>query len=291
MTTAKFCILLLAAALLAACQPPATESPAPPDVPQAAEGTIYRVRGVIRKVKNEGRIAVIDHEEIPGYMERMVMPFHAKDGSVFAAVKPGDQVAFDYHVQETEAWVENVSVIGQADLPDEPAAAPETSLLQPGDPLPDHSFVDQEGSPRRLSDFRGKTLALTFIFTRCPAPDFCPKMMRHFSETAALLRESKTDWHLLTISFDPETDTPAVLKAYGEAYGYDPARWTLLVGDAATTESIASQVGLRYGRTDETAPYQHNLRTVVVKPDGTVSRVFLDDAWSPADLAAAISGD
>jgi protein SCO1 len=146
-TTAQFSILLLATALLTACQPPATDAPAAPDEPQAAEATLYRVRGVIRKVKNEGRIAVIDHEEIPGYMERMVMPFHAKDGSVFAAVKPGDQVEFDYHVRETEAWVENVSVIGKADIPDEPAAEPETSLLQPGDPLPDHSFRRSGGRP------------------------------------------------------------------------------------------------------------------------------------------------
>jgi protein SCO1 len=274
--------LLVAGVLVVACKPTATET-------AATEATVYRVRGVIRKIKNEGRIAVIDHEEIPGFMERMVMPFHARDGAVFSGVKPGDQVEFDYLVRETEAWVENVTITGTAEVPPDSVAEPETSLLQTGDPLPDHAFVDQEGQPRRLSDFRGKTVALTFIFTRCPAPDFCPKMMRHFAETASLLKDAKTDWQLLTISFDPENDTPALLKAYGEAHGFDPARWTLLVGDAPTTESIAKQVGLRYGKTEDTGSYQHNLRTVVVRPDGAVSRIFLDDDWTPTDLAAAIN--
>lgn len=248
----------------------------------------FRVTGSIRKLKNEGRIAVIDHDEIPGYMERMVMPFHARDTAVFAAVKPGDRVIFDYYVSDSDAWVENVTVTGSGPAPAPDDATVETPVLKAGDAMPDRSFVDQEGRPRRLSEFRGKTVALTFIFTRCPAPDFCPKMMRHFAETATLLADGPDDWHLLTVSFDPETDTPAVLKAFGQAYGQDPARWTLLVGDTDTTAAIARDVGLRYGRAEPQGPYQHNLRTVVLRPDGTVAKLFLDEDWAPADLAAAI---
>ena len=308
MTTAKKSLtsrlLLLAGALiLTACRPApspeatkaAPEPAAPPadasstEAPaEATKNRHFRVTGSIRKLKNEGRIAVIDHDEIPGYMERMVMPFHARDTTVFAAVKPGDRVIFDYYVTDSDAWVENVTVTGSgpAPAPDDPAV--ETPILRAGDTMPDRVFLDQDGRERRLSEFRGKTVALTFIFTRCPAPDFCPKMMRHFAETAQRLAGGPDDWHLLTVSFDPENDTPAVLKAFGQAYGQDPARWTMLVGDAATTTAIARDVGLRYGRTAPEAPYQHNLRTVVLRPDGTVAKLFLDEDWTPDDLAAAI---
>jgi Cu/Ag efflux protein CusF len=78
---------------------------------QESPETVYRVSGTIRKIKDEGRVAVIDHEEIPGYMEAMVMPFQAKDDSVFSAAKPGDRVEFDYRVAPEGAWVENLKVI------------------------------------------------------------------------------------------------------------------------------------------------------------------------------------
>lgn len=286
--------LIVLGVVLASCRP---GEPAPPAETTAAApdgATVYRVRGIIRKVKNEGRIAVIDHEEIPEYMEAMVMPFHAKEGTVFAGVKPGDRVEFDYHVRETEAWVENVTVTGTAEIPDEESESGgggDASILKPGEALPDLEFVDQDGLPRRLSDFRGMTVALTFIFTRCPAPEFCPRMMRQFAETARVLSsESGTvgDWHLLTISFDPENDTPAVLKAYGEAYDRDPSRWTLLVGDRETTEAIAAATGLRYGRKADTGSYEHNLRTLVVTPEGVISRLFTEETWTPDQLAAAM---
>ena len=280
--------LLAIAFAITACDSDSPDATSSAPAQESAD-TVYQVRGIIRKLKNEGRIAVIDHEEIPGYMEAMVMPFHAKDASVFSSVKPGDKVEFEYHVNETDAWVERVTVTEAAEteapsLPDQP----ETSLVQPGDTFPDFAFTDQDGQPRRLADFRGKTVALTFVFTRCPSPEFCPKMMRQFSEATALLQGGPSDWHLLTVSFDPEHDTPAVLKAYGEAYHFDPTHWTLLAGDTATTEAIAKLVGLRYGKT-ETGSYEHNLRTVVIGPDGTVARVFTDESWTPTDLADAMS--
>ncbi len=276
--------------LLAACTPSGDSGNGTGD---EAETTIYDVRGVLMETKDEGKVAVIDHEEIPGYMRAMVMPFRAKNPAELEGLEPGSELEFEFHVQEFSSWIEGVKATGKkvdiADPEERPSGGAGASrLLEPGSELPDYEFATEDGEWVKLSDFRGSVVALTFIFTRCPMPEYCPLMMRKFKKVSDQLEASDgvpDNWRLLTISFDNLHDTPEVMAAYGKTYGQDQIeQWTMLTTDSCcTVNEIAANVGLKFGET-ETGSYQHNLRTVVLDPDGRITRIFTDETWEVEDL-------
>ncbi|MEQ1862281.1 MAG: SCO family protein [Chthoniobacteraceae bacterium] len=249
--------------------------------PQAApaQTATYEVRGVVRMLKPGA--AVIAHEEIAGYMDAMTMEFNLRDANTLDGVQPGDAIAFRLSVTDERSWIDNVRKLG-ATVPVK-LEAPADSL-QPGAPLPDCALVNQRGKPFRLHDFKGRAFAFTFIFTRCPLPDFCPRITRQFAATQAALAGAGEDVHLLSITLDPDYDTPARLAEY--AAPHDTARWTFATGSRDEIEKLGSAFGLRVAR-DGALP-DHNLRTVVVDPAGRVQRIFTDATWTPAELAAEI---
>ncbi len=253
----------------------------------------YQVKGVIKKLPANGKTVVIQHEEIPDYMSAMTMPFRVKDTNVLRGLQPGDAVSFRLCVTDDEGWIDRITRLAAAtntDRPPEPAApATAVAALNPGDLLPDFTFTNELGQTLRFSQFRGSALAFTFIFTRCPFPEFCPRMCKQFlaaSQKLAAMANAPTNWHLLTISFDPEHDTPAVLKAYAERYGYDPARWSFATTSAEDIARLAPLCDLMVRR--EGASYMHNLRTVVVAADGRVRRIFTNNEWAADELANEI---
>ena len=156
-----------------------------------------------------------------------------------------------------------------------------TVPLLPGDEVPDCSLVDHTGKAFQFGQFKGHALAVTFLFTRCPVPDFCPLMTTRFREAQRLLAQEK-GWHLLSISFDPEHDTPAVLKTYAETQRLDLSTWTLATGQTKAVltfgESFGLTVGLKEGLID------HNLRTAVIDAEGRVQHVFEGNQWTVAEL-------
>ena len=159
--------------------------------------------------------------------------------------------------------------------------------LSVGDVMTDYSFTNQLGKVEKLSDFRGKTVALTFIFTRCPLPDFCPRMTRQFNEIQETFKKEpglKDKWHLLTLSFDPDFDTPASLRLYGERNGYDPENWTLMTGALIDIDAITEQFGMVFYRDQGTINFNHNLRTVVIGPDGVIRQILIGNAWETEQL-------
>jgi len=161
--------------------------------------------------------------------------------------------------------------------------------LEEGQMLPPYPLTNQLGQAFGLTDFKGEVLAFTFIYTRCPLPNFCPRMTSHFLEAQRLLRNEPAApkrWRLLTISFDPEHDTPAVLKAYAAQQGGDPERWLFATGAREELDALTEQFGLSYGRLGDT--FDHNLRTVVVDPEGKIKRILIGNEWQPADLVAEI---
>lgn len=253
----------------------------------------YQVKGVIKKLPADGKTVVIQHEEIPDYMSAMTMPFPVKDTNVLRGLQPGDAVSFRLCVTDEEGWIDRISRVASA-APAGKAAepvAPATTVaaLNPGDLLPDFTFTNELGQTIRFSQFRGSALAFTFIFTRCPFPEFCPRMCKQFQATSqklAAMANAPTNWHLLTISFDPEHDTPAVLKAYAERYGYDPARWSFATTSAEDIARLAPLCDLMVRR--DGASYMHNLRTVVVDADGRVRRIFTNNEWAADELANEI---
>jgi len=259
---------------------------------RSADAQVFRVKGVFLQTKGP-EVAVIDHETIPDHMPAMVMPFRAARPTELTPLAAGDEIFFDYIVDGFESWIENVVATGKKRLTNRPAKAATAAHgpLKIGDILPDREFINEAGEPFRLSDSRGKAVALTFVFTRCPMPEACPKMMRNFAAVSAALKadaSAPSNWQLLTISFDSFHDTPEKMKAYGDSYGYDPSRWRLLSSDSCCTiKDIAADVDLRY-TDDPTASMEHNLRTLVLDTKGRITKIFTDETWTVDELTTAI---
>ena len=235
----------------------------------------YEVRGVLREKLADGRKAVIAHDAIPGYMAAMAMEFDTHDPQELASLAPGDTLDFRLSVTDRRSWIDQVRKTGHVAL--EPAIA---SPVEAPTTLPDCALVDQSGQPIHLADFKGRALAFTFIYTRCPLPDFCPLMSDRFGEVQRALAAG--DWHLLSISIDPQHDTPERLTDYARRYQPDPARWTFATGSADEIQKLSGLFGLAVIR--EGVQINHNLRTVVVDAAGRVQKIFSGNTWKTQDL-------
>lgn len=265
------------------------------DEPRPASRQTFEVRGVIQSIRQEGKVLIIDHEEIPGYMRQMIMPFGVAEGESTTGLTPGDEIEFTYEVEEVKSWIHGIRKTGVTreikiasaeDLPD----PDDVELLEIGDVFPDYQFKDQDGKDISLHEYRGRPVALTFVFSRCPVPEYCPAMMRNFDKVEERLKsdpDSPEDWKLLTISFDSWNDSPEIMKAYGEAFGRDTNNWSLLSTDSCCTiYDISGNVGLKFA--DQDGSFIHNLRTVVLDKEGKIVRIFTDESWDVEELISEI---
>lgn len=252
--------------------------------------TTYNVTGVFKGSRSDGHKAVIAHETIPGYMEAMTMPFNVKNPSELGGLQPGDKIKFRLSVTETDDWIDQIRLIGRGKTGDSTAAVirANTRELAPGALLPDCVLTNQSGQILRLRDFHGRALAFTFFFTRCPLPTYCPRMNTNFEEAQAALQADTmhTNWQLLSISFDPDFDTPARLADYARGFHRDPAHWTFATGSTNDVQLLGRGFGLMLYR-DGTS-ISHNLRTVVVDASGRVQKIFTDNEWQPAEVVAEL---
>jgi protein SCO1/2 len=268
-------------------------SPSPSDgVTETAGTTNYPARGVIRDFTTDGRSVVIRHEEIPGYMPRMTMSLLVRDTNELRGLREGDEVTFRLHVTAEDHFIDRLVKVGSTNIGPSPATpAASGGDLKNGDVLPDFAFLAEDGRTARLSEFRGRAVAFTFIFTTCPLPDFCPRMSRNFARARAILlsrTNAPAGWNLLSLSFDPEHDSPAVLERYARGHrGENPDRWLFGVLDTNTLETLAPRVNFLFGR-EKGGGLAHNLRTVVVGPDGRIRRQFDGNHWTPEELADAV---
>lgn len=294
-------LLALLAPLFTGCNP---DSGSPTGrTPSGESITNYDARGVVLSLNPAESKVVIRHEEIPGYMMAMTMPFTVRGTNELEKIKAGDGIRFRMRVTETDGWIDQIQVVSNA-APASPAPAatkaappgfhilPDVAELKPGDLVPNYAFTNQFGKRFDLESFRGQALAVTFIFTRCPFPTFCPRISEQFGKVQSLLqaeRSAPTNWHLLSLSFDPAFDTPDTMKAYGERWKSDPARWTLATGAMDQIDPFATSVGLYFGRDVNVANMNHNLRTLVIAPDGRLQQVLAGNEWTPAELASAMS--
>ncbi|MCF6314397.1 MAG: SCO family protein [Verrucomicrobiales bacterium] len=257
---------------------------------------LFKVRGIVQEIKRDEKLVVVDHEEIPDYMGAMIMPFRVKDLAELIGLEPGDGIVFDYRVEELQSWIENVQVTGKKGAVK--MGSKGAATVADGEVLPmmarlsDYAFVDETGEEVSLADYRGGVTALTFVFTRCPVPEYCPAMMRKFHEASIKLKKTQkglADWTLLTISFDVAYDSPEVMKAWGKHFGFElGGSWHLLSAKKGsdTIEKIAADVGLKFG--DNQGSYQHNLRTVVLDGRGRIRKVFTDENWTVEELLEAM---
>ena len=268
----------------------------------------YDLKGKVVTVEKDKRLVTVAHEDIKDYMPGMTMPFSVGEGSawVFEApheVAPGDQITATLVVDGTQSWLEDLVITKESTDTTSPVSG-ENIGAKPGDEVPDYRLVNQDGKVIRIHDYRGKALLLTFIYTRCPQPDQCTLMSNNFAAIDQELQKQpellgKT--HLLSISFDPEYDTPKVLRSYGAAFtgkysDENFAHWEFASGTADEVKGIAQFFGMRYFRDDQSGADQvvHSLRTAVIGPDSKIVKVYRGNEWKPNevlnDLKLAVVG-
>jgi protein SCO1/2 len=276
-------ILLPTLLALAACSAP----PAGPEERFELRGTVVSVDADRQRVK-------LDHEPIPGYMDAMTMEFRVKDARMLPALLPGKLVTADLVVAGGSSWIENIVVSSPAGVPSLPSRVEGATEPTPGAPAPGFALVDHESKPATLERYRGKAVALTFIYTRCPLPDYCPLMTSNF---AAVRRELSRDpkaaarIQLLSITIDPEFDTPEVLARYAREFATDetgrvPENWAFLTGPPDQVREAAHAYGLVFETVSGTI--DHSLRTAVIAPDGRLVKVYRGNEWQPEALAAEL---
>ena len=251
----------------------------------------YPLQGQVQSIDTEHTLVVVKHEDIKGFMPAMTMPYEVEEPTSLTELAPGDLIDATLVVYSNGAHLTKIRKVGQAPLekPADTAAMPTASsgfeLLRPGEPVPAGAFVDQDARTRSFAAFKGSPVVMTFIYTSCPMPTFCPLMDRQFAALQTTLREDPalSRVHLVTVSFDPATDTPPVLKAHAKKLGADLKRWTFLTGDRDDVDRFAARFGVSIARAmDDPGNITHNLRTAIVDADGKLVKVYTGNEWTPA---------
>jgi protein SCO1 len=253
----------------------------------------YPLQGqVVLKDTSTNQITV-NHGDIPGFMSAMTMPYMVKDPAVLQAIEPGDKIAAEVVTGKdpSEYWLEGVRVIdssGRAQF----RSTITPRMLVPGEHVPDVPMVNQDGKTIRLSDFAGKAVLVTFLYTRCPSPAFCPRLTSQFARIQQELKKSPGDYsntHLITISFDPKYDRPPVMRKYGLAYLDGDAsgfsHWDFTSTSEMDLSRLAQAFGLQYEQQDNRIA--HNMSIVLIAPDGTVAN-FWSTTWTTPELLEAL---
>lgn len=255
----------------------------------------FPLRGEVVEVDTAKNRVMVAHEEIPDYMAAMTMPFKVKNPTLLKDLSVGDTIQATLAVSRTESWLETITVLGKGEAPDAKWVEGQllAKVLKEGDKLPDDIYLNQEGKKIRFSDYSGKAVGITFIYSRCPLPDYCILMSNNFGKVQKLLQKEsglKGKWHLVTVSFDPKFDTPTVMKKYGESYKADFSTWDYITDpdtNGTTVMRLADGLGLTY-ENDEGGLIAHNLRTVVLDTEGRIVKNYVGNEWTPEEVAADI---
>jgi protein SCO1/2 len=245
-------------------------------------------------VRADGREITIHHDDVKGFMPAMTMPFQLKDPALAKGRMPGDMVKATLVVTDNEAWLSRVVKIGWAPFPEPSAAAapPAIDLLRNGDEVPDETLIDQSGTAFQFSSLRGSAVLVTFIYTRCPMPDFCPRMDALFAAVQRAIQAGRVPGkvRLLSVSFDPDFDAPAVLKAHAAAMGADERVWTFATAPRAQIEQWGARLGLSVLRAaGDPSDITHNLRTAVIDRRGRLVTVLGGNQWTAEQAIAALA--
>ena len=252
----------------------------------------YEVQGRIVGF-GDGATVIVEHGDIDGLMPAMTMPFEAQDGAALDSLYTGDAVAFVLHIRGDSSWIDQIKKLPDDAVPPHPAGTPDESasdapaLLEMGDPVPDAQLLTHADTTLQISDLEGMPVLVTFIYTRCPLPDYCPRMSENFVQLQRRIREDRLGpIHMLSISFDPQYDTPAVLREYANRVGADLSTWIFATGDSTTVATLAHQFGVFYRTEGE--EIMHNLTTALVGSDGRVRRIWRGNDWTLDQVISAL---
>ena len=279
--------VLAVVVFFAGCRNSARAGAAPQGSQQAAKK--FQIRGIVVSSDAKTGAVTVDTDAIPGYMGAMTMPYTLAQPNIASELHPGDTITATLTATNDADVLDEIVVIAQAKPDYKPAVS--YNDLEPGEPVPDFVFRNQDGHAVHLAEWQGKVVLLTFIYTRCPLPNFCVRMSRNFAEIDKALQKdprlfAKT--HLLSVSFDPKYDTPQVLRSYGGAYTGNYTKETFAHWDfAAPTEKELPKV-LEFfdvGATPEKdGTITHSLSTVVIGPDGKIFKWYPGNDWTPQQV-------
>jgi protein SCO1/2 len=254
------------------------------------ETRTYQLTGQVLAVKPETREILVKHEDIPGFMPAMTMPYVVKDAALLTDRAPGDLITATLVVESTLGHLTTITKTGSAPIPEDarttiPAAAG-IELLRPGDAVPDATLRDHDEKRITLKDLAGTAAAITFIYTRCPLPQYCPLLDRRFAEVQALVAADPAlagRVRLLSVSFDPTFDRAPVLKAHAAKLGADPLVWRFATAEEEVVDRLAARFGINVIR-EPNGTITHNLRTAVIDRSGNVTAILDNNAWTADDL-------
>jgi len=257
----------------------------------------FPIHGKVVRVDAAKGSIVLDHDAVPGFMDAMTMRYPLKDASVASELHPGDLINATLLVRKTadgyeDPKLDQIVVIAQAKPDYKPMV--DYHVPQAGDAVPDFKMVNEAGRTIHMAQFKGKVVLLTFIYTRCPLEDYCPRMNKNFAEIDKALKGDTTlykETHLLSISFDPTYDTPAVLKSYGRIYNGGDAKefahWEFATPPDKELGAVEQffDMGVTPG---EAGTLTHSLSTAVIGKDGKVRAWYPTNEWTPAEVLAAM---
>jgi len=251
----------------------------------------YELKGKVLVVEPDKHLVTVSHEDIKDYMPAMTMPFTVPSESDLQILAPDDQITATLVIDGKHSWLEDLIITRQsANAP----AMPGAQMAREGDEVPNFTLRNQDNREIHIKDYRGKTLLLTFIYTRCPVPDYCTLMSDNFAQIDRALGQDPELYgktHLLSISIDPGYDTPKVLRSYGAAHteryqNETFAHWEFAGGTNEQVKEIAQFFGLTYF--PEKDQIIHALRTVIVNPDGKVGKIYGGNDWKPEGVVEEI---
>jgi protein SCO1/2 len=249
----------------------------------------YAASGLVLKVQPEEGTVTVSHGPVRGYMPAMVMPFAVAQPADLAHLRPGDRIAFRINVRKERTFIDRIGLLSAAPVDAGRVSSPAKPVLVPiGEPLPDFVLTDQHGASVSLSSLRGKVVAVTFIYTRCPLPDYCPRMMANFGAVRQRFGEQLgRDLSFLTVSFDPKYDTPDRLRAYAEHYKANVPGWHFLTGTSEQIARVCSAFGVEYW--PEEGLITHTLQTAVIDRQGRLAAAVEGKAYTPQQLGDLIA--
>ena len=255
----------------------------------------YDTRGVVRGFSPDRSTIEIQHENIPDFMPSMTMPFVTRDPKQIAELRTGDAISFRMAVTKKDFWVENVKKIRREDVNvaehkrTSPVSADRDARLTEGDKMPPFSLTNQNGERISLDTFHGNFFVLTFVFTRCPVPNFCPRMSNNFEELQEAIKSSTgtlATTRLLSVTLDPAYDTPKVLSDYAGFHHADSKIWNFATGDEKAIDSLTRAFSVY--RQNEGGTISHGLATALINKEGRIDKIWRGNAWTPAEIIKEI---
>jgi protein SCO1/2 len=255
----------------------------------------YDTRGVVRGFSPDRSTIEIQHENIPGFMPSMTMPFVTRNPKEIADLKIGDAIAFRMAVTQKDFWIEHVKKIRREEVNvaepkrTAPVSAERNARLKEGDEMPPFNLTNQNGERISLDTLRGQPFVLTFVFTRCPVPNFCPRMSNNFEELQTSIKKASgtlAKARLLSVTLDPDYDTPKVLSDYAGFHHADPKIWIFATGEEKDIDSLTRAFSVY--RQTEGGTISHGLATALIDRNGRIERIWRGNAWTPAEVSEAI---